>query len=39
MRTRESRTERPLADRLRPEPRPVVRSRAALAGAGEDIGD
>jgi glycosyltransferase involved in cell wall biosynthesis len=39
MRTRESRTERPLADRLRPEPRPVARSRAALAGAGEDIGD
>jgi len=43
MRTRESRTARPLADRLRPDARPdarpVVRSRAALAGAGEDIGD
>jgi glycosyltransferase involved in cell wall biosynthesis len=39
VRTRESRVERPLSDRARPEPRPAVRSRAALAGAGEDIGD
>jgi glycosyltransferase involved in cell wall biosynthesis len=39
MRTRESRTERPLADRARPEARPVVRTRAALAAASEDIGD
>jgi glycosyltransferase involved in cell wall biosynthesis len=39
IRTRESRTERPLADRVRPESRPVVRTRAALAAAGEDIGD
>ena len=43
MRTRESRTERPLAERVRtesrPETRPVVRTRAALAGAGEDIGE
>ncbi|HKP15344.1 MAG TPA: glycosyltransferase [Gemmatimonadaceae bacterium] len=35
MRTRESRSERPLADRVRP----AVRTRAALAGAGEDSGD
>jgi glycosyltransferase involved in cell wall biosynthesis len=35
VRTRESRAERTLADRARS----VVRSRAALAGAGEDIGD
>jgi glycosyltransferase involved in cell wall biosynthesis len=35
MRTRDSRTERAIADRARP----VVRTRAALAGAGEDIGD
>jgi glycosyltransferase involved in cell wall biosynthesis len=35
VRTRESRAERALADRARS----VVRSRAALAGAGEDIGD
>jgi len=34
-RTRESRTERALTDRVRP----ATRSRAALAGAGEDIGD
>ncbi|MFL5620115.1 MAG: glycosyltransferase, partial [Gemmatimonadaceae bacterium] len=43
MRTRASRIERPLSERTRadsrPETRPVVRSRAALAGAGEDIGD
>jgi hypothetical protein len=39
MRMRESRTERPLADRVRAESRPAVRTRAALAGAGEDIGD
>jgi glycosyltransferase involved in cell wall biosynthesis len=39
IRTRESRRERPLADRARPESRPVTRTRAALAGAGEDIGD
>jgi hypothetical protein len=43
MRTRESRTERPLSERIRteshPDTRPVVRTRAALAGAGEDIGD
>jgi glycosyltransferase involved in cell wall biosynthesis len=39
MRTRESRTERPLADRARPEVRPAIRTRAALAAAGEDIGD
>ena len=38
-RTRESRTERPLADRARTEPRAASRSRAALAGASEDIGD
>jgi glycosyltransferase involved in cell wall biosynthesis len=35
IRTRESRAERALAERGRP----VVRTRAALAGAGEDIGD
>jgi glycosyltransferase involved in cell wall biosynthesis len=35
MRTRASRAERTLADRARP----AVRSRAALAGAGEEIGD
>ena len=35
MRTRESRSERALADRARP----VVRTRAALAGAGEETGD
>jgi hypothetical protein len=43
MRTRETRTERPLVERVRtesrPETRPVVRTRAALAGASEDIGD
>ena len=39
MRTRESRTERPLADRPRPEARPGIRTRAALAAASEDIGD
>ena len=39
MRTRESRAERPLADRARPEPRPAIRTRAALAAASEDIGD
>jgi glycosyltransferase involved in cell wall biosynthesis len=43
MRTRELRIERPAADRVRtesrPETRPVVRTRAALAGAGDDIGD
>jgi glycosyltransferase involved in cell wall biosynthesis len=39
IRTRETRTERPLADRLRPESRPVIRTRAALAAASEDIGD
>jgi hypothetical protein len=39
MRTRESRTERPLADRARPQPRIVARSRAALAAASEDVGD
>jgi hypothetical protein len=38
-RTRESRTERPLADRARTETRPAIRSRTALAGASEDIGD
>jgi len=35
IRTRESRAERALVERGRP----VVRTRAALAGAGEDIGD
>ena len=35
IRTRESRSERPLADRVRP----VVRTRAALAAASDDIGD
>jgi glycosyltransferase involved in cell wall biosynthesis len=39
MRTRESRTERPLADRAQPRPRIVARSRAALAAASEDVGD
>jgi glycosyltransferase involved in cell wall biosynthesis len=39
MRVRASRSERPLADRARPEPRIVSRSRAALAAAGEDVGD
>ena len=39
MRTRESRTERPLSDRTRPEARPAIRTRAALAAAREDIGD
>lgn len=39
IRTRESRRERPLADRVRSESRPATRTRAALAGAGEDIGD
>ena len=39
MRTRESRAERPLVDRLRPDARPAVRTRAALAAASEDIGD
>jgi glycosyltransferase involved in cell wall biosynthesis len=39
MRTRESRIERPLADRARPQPRIVARSRAALAAASEDVGD
>jgi glycosyltransferase involved in cell wall biosynthesis len=39
MRTRESRTERPLSDRARPEARPAIRTRAALAAASEDIGD
>ncbi len=39
VRTRELRTERPLADRVRPESRPVIRSRAALAAASEEIGD
>jgi glycosyltransferase involved in cell wall biosynthesis len=43
VRTRESRSERPVADRVRtesrPEARPAVRTRAALAGAGEEIGD
>ena len=38
-RTRAARTERPLVDRTRAEPRPASRSRAALAGASEDIGD
>jgi glycosyltransferase involved in cell wall biosynthesis len=42
-RTRAMRTERPLADRARTDTRAdvrtAVRSRAALAGAGEDIGD
>jgi glycosyltransferase involved in cell wall biosynthesis len=38
-RTRASRTERPLVDRARPESRPAIRSRAALAGASEEIGD
>ena len=39
MRTRELRIERPLADRQRPETRPVIRSRAALAAASEEVGD
>jgi glycosyltransferase involved in cell wall biosynthesis len=40
IRTRELRTERPLADRARPEAaRPAIRTRAALAAASEDIGD
>jgi glycosyltransferase involved in cell wall biosynthesis len=39
IRTRETRVERPLADRVRPEARPVIRTRAALAAASEDIGD
>ena len=39
MRTREPLTERPLADRARPQPRIVARSRAALAAASEDVGD
>jgi glycosyltransferase involved in cell wall biosynthesis len=39
IRTRESRTERPLADRVRPESRPAIRTRAALAAASEDSGD
>ena len=39
VRTRELRTERPLADRVRPESRPVIRSRAALAAASEEVGD
>ena len=39
IRTRETRTERPLADRVRPEARPLTRTRAALAAASEDIGD
>jgi hypothetical protein len=39
IRTRESRTERPLAERARSEARPAVRTRAALAAASEDIGD
>ena len=43
VRTRESRSERLVADRVRtesrPDTRPAVRTRAALAGAGEEIGD
>jgi len=39
VRTRESRAERPLSDRVRGDTRPIVRTRAALAGASEDIGD
>ena len=39
IRMRESRRERPLADRARSESRPATRTRAALAGAGDDIGD
>ena len=39
IRTRATRTERPLADRARPETRPATRTRAALAAASEDIGD
>jgi glycosyltransferase involved in cell wall biosynthesis len=39
IRTRETRSERSDGDRVRPEPRPVTRTRAALAGAGEDLGD
>ncbi|HEU4722264.1 MAG TPA: glycosyltransferase [Gemmatimonadaceae bacterium] len=39
IRTRETRVERPLADRVRPEARPLTRTRAALAAASEDIGD
>jgi glycosyltransferase involved in cell wall biosynthesis len=39
VRSRETRPERPLVDRARPESRPFTRTRAALAGAGEDIGD
>jgi glycosyltransferase involved in cell wall biosynthesis len=38
MRTRESRTERPLADRARTDQRSAVRTRA-LAAASEDLGD
>jgi glycosyltransferase involved in cell wall biosynthesis len=38
MRTRESRTERPLADRTLTDQRPAIRTRA-LAAASEDIGD
>jgi glycosyltransferase involved in cell wall biosynthesis len=39
MRTRELRSERSLVDRLRPEARPAIRSRAALAAASEEVGD
>src|SRR4029079_11162327 len=39
VRTRESRAERPLSDRVRGDTRPIVRTRAALAGVSEDIGD
>ncbi|MFL5618002.1 MAG: glycosyltransferase [Gemmatimonadaceae bacterium] len=39
IRTRASRTERSLTERARSEARAGVRSRTALAGAGEDIGD
>jgi len=37
--TRALRTERTSADRARADSRPTVRTRAALAGAGEEIGD
>ena len=37
--TRALRTERSAADRVRTESRPAVRTRPALAGAGEEIGD
>ena len=39
IRTRELRSERSLVDRLRPEARPAIRSRAALAAASEEVGD